>query len=152
MILSNLLLNVYIYSHRFVLLPTFVKGSCSVLGGNGECRNTFPWLFRVLRIHNCEYSTSHGASLSPPHPSQGSENIVRKNRRAGGQAGVLWNAAFFRHNMAATHTNSEKRWLPTYYWHNIKPGKNLIMQWGGAATLLAAGAGRFTFFFVLFCF
>lgn len=42
MILSNQLLNICVYSHRFVLLPTFVKGSCSVLRGNGECRNTFP--------------------------------------------------------------------------------------------------------------
>lgn len=69
MILSNQLLNICVYSHRFVLLPTFVKGSCSVLRGNGEYRNTFPWLFKVLRISNCEYSTSHGASLSPPFPS-----------------------------------------------------------------------------------
>lgn len=144
MILSNLLLNIYAYSHRFVLLPTLRLLFC--FGGNGECRNTLPWLLKVLRISNCEYSTSYGVSLSPPLPSQSSGNVVRKNGRSGGQEEVLWNAAFSWHNMAAAHTKLEKRWLPTY------TGKNLIMQWGRGCHPIGCWGRKIHWVFVLSCF
>lgn len=141
-----------VYSHRFVLLSTFVKGSCSVLRGNGECRNTLPWLFKVLRISNCwVLNLTQSISItSPPFPRL--REHCQKKWKSWRTGRSIRNAAFSGHNMAATHMNSEKRWLPTYYRHNIKPGKNLIMQWGGATTLLAAGGGKFTGVFVLSCF
>lgn len=125
--MSNLLLNVYVYSHRFVLLPKALVLFWGVIVNVGthscdcskcvECAivSTQPHTEHLYHLpslplprlrEHCEYSTSHEASLFPSLPSQGSGNIVRKNRRAGGQAGVLRNAAFFGHNMAATHANS----------------------------------------------